>query len=217
MKLDREIMKKLIIAFFLCSLTYIAQAQEMTANEKTTLEQRIREQIDDFISYLPEIAGKSGKPQDEKKLALKYINSALELFIGKGDQYSYIDQNGNKRLHEAVKMQTTSRGVANRPKPMKRYLSGLINLPYQKVEVDKCSAVRINKHLYKISEGKYAATAVYLQAFRAWRDGKLIINDKDAKQVTVYVDKKVIDTPNGSKTYWEIQLGDIRITSDWGE
>ena len=114
-------------------------------------------------------------------------------------------------------MQTTSRGIANRPKLMKRYLSGLINLPYQKVEVDKCSAVTINKHLYKISEGRYAATAVYLQAFRAWRDGRLIINDKDAKQVTVYVDKKVIDTPNGSKTYWEIQLGDIRITSDWGE
>lgn len=210
-------MRKIILAFFLCSLVSMVQAQEMTESEKATLEQRIREQIDDFISYLPEIAGKSSRPQKEKQLALKYINSALELFIGKGYAYPYIDQNGNNRTHEAVKMQTTSRGIANRPKLMKRYLSGLINLPYQKVEVDKCSAVRINKHLYKISEGRYAATAVYLQAFRAWRDGRLIINDKDAKQVTVYVDKKVIDTPNGSKTYWEIQLGDIRITSDWGE
>lgn len=210
-------MRKIILAFFLCSLTYIAQAQEMTESEKATLEQRIREQIDDFISYLPDIAAKSNKPYQEKLLAQKYIKAALELFIGKGDSYPYIDQNGNSRTHEAVKMQTTSRGIANRPKLMKRYLSGLINLPYQKVEVDKCSAVTINKHLYKISEGRYAATAVYLQAFRAWRDGRLIINDKDAKQVTVYVDKKVIDTPNGSKTYWEIQLGDIRITSDWGE
>lgn len=210
-------MRKIILAFFLCSLTYIAQAQEMTESEKATLEQRIREQIDDFISYLPDIAAKSNKPYQEKLLAQKYIKAALELFIGKGDSYPYIDQNGNSRTHEAVKMQTTSRGIANRPKLMKRYLSGLINLPYQKVEVDKCSAVTINKHLYKISEGRYAATAVYLQAFRAWRDGRLIINDKDAKQVTVYVDKKVIDTPNGSKIYWEIQLGDIRITSDWGE
>ena len=210
-------MRKIILAFFLCSLTYIAQEQEMTESEKATLEQRIREQIDDFISYLPDIAAKSNKPYQEKLLAQKYIKAALELFIGKGDSYPYIDQNGNSRTHEAVKMQTTSRGIANRPKLMKRYLSGLINLPYQKVEVDKCSAVTINKHLYKISEGRYAATAVYLQAFRAWRDGRLIINDKDAKQVTVYVDKKVIDTPNGSKTYWEIQLGDIRITSDWGE
>lgn len=210
-------MRKIILAFFLCSLTYIAQAQEMTESEKATLEQRIREQIDDFISYLPDIAAKSNKPYQEKLLAQKYIKAALELFIGKGDSYPYIDQNGNSRTHEAVKMQTTSRGIANRPKLMKRYLSGLINLPYQKVEVDKCSAVTINKHLYKISEGRYVATAVYLQAFRAWRDGRLIINDKDAKQVTVYVDKKVIDTPNGSKTYWEIQLGDIRITSDWGE
>lgn len=210
-------MKRIILAFILCSLTFMVQAQEITESEKATLEQRVKEQIDDFISYLPEIAGKSGKPYKEKVLAQKYIKSALELFIGKGEQYPYIDQNGNKRLHEAVKMQTTSRGVPNRPKLMKRYLPSLMNLPYQKVEVDKCSAVRINKHLYKISEGRYAATAVYLQAFRAWRDGRLIIDDKDAKQATVYVDKKVIETPNGSKTFWEIQLGDIRITSDWGE
>lgn len=94
---------------------------------------------------------------------------------------------------------------------MKRYLPSLMNLPYQKVEVDKCSAVRINKHLYKISEGRYAATAVYLQAFRAWRDGRLIIDDKDAKQVTVYVDKKVIETANGSKNLWEKHVQEVRI------
>lgn len=62
-----------------------------------------------------------------------------------------------------------------------------LNLPYQEVEVDKCSAVKNKQHLYKSSEGKYAATAVYLQAFHAWRDRRLIIDDKDAKQVTVYV------------------------------
>ena len=113
-------MKRIILAFILCSLTFMVQAQEITESEKATLEQRVKEQIDDFISYLPEIAGKSGKPYQEKVLAQKYIKSALELFIGKGEQYPYIDQNGNKRLHEAVKMQTTSRGVPNRPKLMKR-------------------------------------------------------------------------------------------------
>ncbi len=210
-------MRRIILAFFLCSFVYMAQAQEMTESEKATLEQRIREQIDDFISYLPEIAAKSDKSYKEKLLAQKYIKSALDLFIGKGDQYTYIDQSGNKRLHEAVKMQTTSRGIPNRPQPMKRYLPRLMNLRYQEVEVDKCSAVRINQHLYKIGEGKYAATAVFLQVFRAKRDGKIVLDNKDAKQVTVYVDKSVVETPNGSKTYWKIQLGDIRITSDWGE
>ena len=85
-------MKRIILAFILCSLTFMVQAQEITESEKATLEQRVKEQIDDFISYLPEIAGKSGKPYQERVLAQKYIKSALELFIGKGEQYSYIDQ-----------------------------------------------------------------------------------------------------------------------------
>ena len=67
-------MRRIILAFFLCSFVYMAQAQEMTESEKATLEQRIREQIDDFISYLPEIAAKSDKSYKEKLLALKYIN-----------------------------------------------------------------------------------------------------------------------------------------------
>ena len=42
-------MKRIILAFILCSLTFMVQAQEITESEKATVEQRVKEQIDDFI------------------------------------------------------------------------------------------------------------------------------------------------------------------------
>lgn len=32
-----------------------------------------------------------------------------------------------------------------------------------------------------------------------------------------FLSRTEVETANGSKNLWEIQLGDIRITSDWGE
>lgn len=209
--------KVLFVVLLLCISFSNMYAQKLSDEDRETIEQRVIEKINDFISYLPEIAGKSDRPREEKLLAQKYINKTLELFIGKGDNYEYFDQAGNRRWHEGVKMQTTSRGIPNRPQPMKRYLPRLMNLSYQKVEIDTCSAVRIDKHIYEAGDGRYTATATFIQSFKGWRDGKLIINDKDAKQVTVYVERTIIDTPEGRDVFWIIRLGDVRITTDWGE
>ena len=200
-----------------CFGTVNSQAQSLTDKEREDIEQRIVEKINDFISYLPEIAAKSSRPMEERKLAQKYIEKTLDLFIGKGYDYMYIDQAGNERMHDAVKMQTTTRGVPNTPKPMRSYLRRLMALNYQKVEIDTCSAVRIDKHIHDAGNGQYTATASFIQAFRGWRDGRLVINDKDIKQVTVYIERKVVSTPEGDDVFWIIRLGDIRITTDWWE
>ncbi len=93
----------------------VGHAQELIADEFETYNQRAIEKIYDFLSYLPEIAAKKDKSVDEQQLAQKYISKALELFIGEGEEFEYEDQTGNKRIHEAVKMKTTSRGRANAP------------------------------------------------------------------------------------------------------
>ncbi len=207
----------LYVTILLCFGTLCIQAQSITDKEREVIEQRIIEKINDFISYLPEIAAKSSRPMEERKLAQKYIEKALDLFIGKGYDYMYIDQAGNERNHDAVKMQTTSRGIPNPPRYMRSYLPRLMALKYQKVEIDTCSAVRIDKHIHDVGNGQYTATASFIQSFRGWRDGRMVINDKDIKQVTVYIEKKVVETPEGEDVFWIIRLGDIRITTDWGE
>lgn len=190
---------------------------ELTDEERIDIEQKVLEKIDDFISYLPEIAAKKNKPYDEQQLAIKYIKLALKLFMGEGENYEYEDQAGNKRLHEAVKMQTTSRGRANTPQPMKRYLNRLMALPYQKVEVETCKAIRIDKHLHPISNNRWAGSAVFMQVFRATKDGNLVVNDTDEKQVTFYVDREeIVVGPGGKKEiYYIIKLGDMRIANNY--
>lgn len=207
-----------LLMLALCFSCIKTQAQEVLSNEeRATIEQRVLEKIDDFISYLPEIAAKKNKSYEEQQLALKYINKTLDLFIGEGNPYEYIDQAGNKRLHEAVKMQTTSRGRRNTPIPMKTYLNRLMALPYQKVEVESCKAIRINKHLHYVGNNRWSGSAVFMQVFRATKDGRLVVHDTDEKQVTFYVDREEYAIgPDGQKqVVWTIRLGDMRIANKY--
>lgn len=190
-------------------------SEELSDADRETIEQRVIEKINDFLSYLPEIAAKTNKSSEERTLAKKYIGLTLELFIGEGEKYEYIDNYGNRLWHDPVKMQTTSRGRANKPNLMKNYLNALMALPYQTVEIDTCSAVRINKKLYKQADGQYTGSAVFIQAFRATKDGRLYIDDKDAKQVTIYVKREEIVIDDHKEFVWVIKLGDIRITTKW--
>lgn len=206
-----------MLAFLLSGqLNIQAQSsEELSDADRETIEQRVIEKINDFLSYLPEIAAKTNKSSEERTLAKKYIGLTLELFIGEGEKYEYIDNYGNRLWHDPVKMQTTSRGRANKPKLMKNYLNALMALPYQTVEIDTCSAVRINKKLYKQADGQYTGSAVFIQAFRATKDGRLYIDDKDAKQVTIYVKREEIVIDDHKEFVWVIKLGDIRITTKW--
>ncbi|MCD8296973.1 MAG: hypothetical protein LUC88_05310, partial [Prevotella sp.] len=205
----------LIILFLLNCFLVTTHAQTLTDSDKKEIEQRIIEKVNDFVSYLPEIAAKSNKKKEERETASEYIAIALKLFIGEGEKYPYIDNAGNKRLHDEVTMQTTSRGKKNPPQPMVNYLNGLMALPYHKVKVDTCYAVRINKEIHEVGDGLYTATALFVQSFRAYRDNRLVLNDKDPKQVTVYIKREVINDYSGKSVYWVIKLGDIRVTSNY--
>ena len=90
-------------------------------------------------------------------------------------------------------------------------------MPYQKVEVESCKAIRIDKHLHPIGNNRWAGSAVFMQVFRATRDGRLVVNDTDEKQVTFYVDREEIEIgPNGEKiVVWTIKLGDMRIANKY--
>ena len=202
-----------ILVLMLGTFSMSLHAERLSDEDRATLEQHALEKINDFISYLPEIAAKSNKSYEEKQLAQKYIAKTLELFIGEGNDYEYIDAAGNRRMHPAVTMQTTSRGFANPPQPMKRYLQRLMALPYQTVEVDTCQAVRIHSHLRETGDGWYVGSASFLQVLRATRDGRLVVNDKDLKIVTIYV--KRIHIPETGEDIWVVYLGDMRVRSSW--
>lgn len=193
-------------------------SKELTEDQKGAIEQAVKYKVDDFISYLPDIAATSNKGVETRRLAKRYMAQALKLFIGEGQEYPYADAHGNERMHAPVTMQTTSRGIKNKPKRLTTYLNRLMALPYHRVEVEKCEAVKLCNDIHKIGENKWTCTAYFIQTFRAYnKENGCIIYDKDPKKVTVYI---TCDSVFNAKTgelneFYAVQLGDISIYSDY--
>lgn len=201
-----------IIMTVLFSLNDInIQAQEISSFDREIIEQRILEKVNDFFAYIPEIAGKSVRPLEERKLAQKYIDKALDLFIGEGHNYKFIDQTGRERTHEAVKVTISSNG---RVKNMflrtylKRLLSGKSK---SRVVFEKCTAMRIDEEPVIVDSVKYLAIASVVLIQNDSVSNQLTINDKDASKIKVYVQRKVVLTPEGEDVFWIAKLGDITI------
>ena len=213
------ILRTAAVFFLLCLLTFEVQAQnlntsvELSEDDHEVLEHKAVERINDFLSYLPEIAAKSNKSEDEKKLARKYIEHTLRLFIGGGERYQYQDNAGIWRWHDGVKVQTIARGRANTPKPIIQYLQQLMTLPYHKVVIDTCNTIVINK-IYKLDDGQYVANANVMVVSQNLQDGRLEIKRSNL-QMNIYIKPQIIDVCGQTETYWPTYLGDIRIKSEW--
>lgn len=138
----------LCLCLFLCATNICAQ--DFSTEEIEVIKQRVIEKYYDFISYLPEIAGKSGRPVDEKKLAQKYIDVALDLFINKGESYQYRDEWGELRTHEGarVKIYTKSDdniGLPSHPVSPRKFLQRLMFLEYYKMFPPLIGKISIKK------------------------------------------------------------------------
>lgn len=210
---------RLSTIFLLCLLSHDVHAQGcqdfevLSVDERATLEQRALEKVNDFISYIPEIAAKSKKLENEKKLAKYYLGLTLDLFIGKGEKFQYQDNAGVCRWHDEVKIQTISRKKVKRPKPITKYLKRLMSCPSTKVVVDSCNAIVINK-IHKLTDGQYLANADVMVISQDMRDGRYVIRKSD-HQVNIYIKPQMIDVFGQTETIWPVYLGDMRIKLEW--
>ena len=191
-------------------------AQKLTDDDFATLELRTLEKLDDFISFLPERAAKKNKSKDEQQLAQKYISKALEMFIGEGEDYECEDQAGTKRIHEAVKIQTTSRGRANRPQLMKHYLNRLTALPYQEIHIDSAE-VYIPERVSNLGNGLYACIFNVLLVNFSNNKDRTSYYEKNLKKCKLYVKpvRYAIGPNEEEQILWHTKLGNIYVTNKY--
>lgn len=200
----------ILVCCLAMQLPVSAQQVSLSNEDKEELQLRVKQKIEDFQMYLGTIASKAGVSEANKDAATA---SALELFIGKGKSYEYIDDYGNRRTHEPVKMQTSNKYRKYPPKLMTLYLKSLRNMSYTKVVIEAADAVRVD-NIFETSDGKYEAVAYFCQNFCGYRDGRLDYNDYVEKKVKIYVEKEVIPMPSGGdQIIWQVLLGDIYVVN----
>jgi hypothetical protein len=184
--------KIFIVFFVLMNLSACCFAQEMTVDEKKAFQIRAKEKIDEYKYYLSEIDNKDVS-NDVKG---DYVHQALNLFIGKGESYSYMDENDSLQIHVPVKTQISSLNRHNSQYVnTKTYLQNLINLSYTKVEIFSADVIRVG-NIHKVN-GKYIGIAYIQETFCGYRDGLEFYKDITIKKIKIYMDETDIKSPTG--------------------
>lgn len=202
-------MKKVFFAILSLAISISAVAQTTSLSEEESEQAKIRaaEKVGIFTGYLKNI----GEKTESLEYRLYYCKEALNLFVGRGDDYTetYYEDNGNRRIVErkGVQMQVTSvNGNKKNSYLLKNYLTNLAKLNYSQVEIETTDVAHIKvSNLYKVGDNTYKCTCFFKQAFIGYRDSKPVYKDITEKKVDCYL---IIEDILGGTEYM-VQLGDV--------
>lgn len=160
---------------------------------------RVPEKVAQLLDDIEIIAN----PENSKDVRTRFKGKAVRLFIANCEPY---EEEGIQK--KGVEMEITS---IYRTKPrrrlMKDYFTGLMNLRYSKVEIksSKIHDIQVSE-LRQIDENTFVCTAVFVQVFVGFKDGKPVYTDRTKKSVKCYVYRE--DTMDGYE--YIVKLGDTK-------
>jgi hypothetical protein len=183
--------KSVIIAIlaFLIAGPVLAQ-DEISPERKTAIDSLALEKIRDLSKYISIIGNKS-TPFSE---ANRVIERTLELFVEDA-------QMGVSSLYrEEIKNY-----------PVRQYLERLMALNYDKVTI-KWYNIQYISDLELQPDGRYVGVITIYQRFEGTSDDGLVYKDTTKKDITVYVERKQTQISGRLIDFWDVLLGDIRVT-----
>lgn len=221
-------MRYIKLFFLIVLLSFInvtlVNAQLLTESEKVTLQERVKQKVEEFQSSLSKIvlinenSTASAHKNNKEQVAL-----LLNLFIGRCEPYEYYDEElGINVKNSGVKMQTSSvkSGKGNNDaqkvsnQKMKNYIyrfynpeTGKSRLPYTKIIIEAANAVRVD-NIERVGD-HYECMAYFCQKFIGYRDGKVYYSDVTSKKIRCYI-KSI---PTNSGIVWDAKLGDVYVLS----
>lgn len=192
-----KVIYRLLMVLALSTFSYETFAQDKSL--EMSLQERAREKVKQMCDYIEFMAN----PENNIDVRNRYKGKAVRLFVAHCEPY--IEDGIQKK---GVSMEITS---TLRPKPrrrlMKDYFVGLIGMRYSKVEIKSSDIHDIQiDSLKKIDENTFVCTAVFVQVFTGYKDGKPIYSDRTKKSVTCYVRK--YETIDGDE--YIVMLGDTK-------
>lgn len=180
-----------IFALLLLGFSSVVFAQpELSPERKLAVDSLALEKVKDLSKYISVIGDKK-TPFSE---ANRVIDRAMELFM-EGSQMGVSSVNRKE--------------IKNYP--VKKYLQRLMSLNYQKVNIEWFNIQYISD-LQRQPDGKYVGVITIYQKFEGITKEGMKYVDTTKKDITVYVERKKTQINGREIGYWDVMLGDIRVS-----
>ncbi len=180
-----------IVVFCLLAFALSAIAQpELSPERKIAVDSLALEKVKDLSKYISMIGDKK-TPFSEANRA---IDRAMELFM-EGSQMGV-----SALSRKEIKYY-----------PVRKYLQRLMALNYQKVKIDWFNIQYISD-LQRQPDGKYVGVITIYQKFEGITKEGMKYVDTTKKDITIYVERKKTQINGREIGYWDVMLGDIRVS-----
>ena len=188
------------------------QTRDSLHHSDEALENRVREiareRIDQFNDYITFISG-SNKSTNEVKD--KYINQALKLFLGNGEDYWDAETGSVVKSPTVEVIEINRRSGTERKtiRPIKSWLNLLKNLKYSDIHITSFYYYYVSE-IKVLSESTYEVTMIQ-RKFDPSIKG--ICTEETLKKVRFISDKKQKTALGEDISKWHVWLGDVLIVN----
>lgn len=187
----KNITRYILPAVFLFTGYLSAFSQdEISPERKKAIDSLALEKVRDLSKYIS-IIGDKATDQAE---ASRVMDRAEELFVEEAE----------------IGVSSLYREQVNYYK-VRQYLMRLNQLNYDRVNI-KWYNIHYISDLERQPDGKYVGVITVYQRFEGISDDGLTYKDTTKKDITIYVEKKKTQIRGRIIEFWDVLLGDIRVT-----
>ncbi len=186
-------MRTRYIFLFLAAIFYqqtFAQTETITPERKQAIDSLALEKIRDLSTYIT-LIGNKNTPFSE---ANRVVDRAVSLFAEESEI-----------------------GVSSLNRPdieyygAREYFEHLMALNYDNVKI-KWYNIQYVSDLERQPDGRYVGVITIFQRFEGTSDDNLNYRDTTKKDITIFVEKKQTQIGGRLIDFWDVLLGDIRVT-----
>jgi len=182
--------KHIFTALIIFTSLHVFAQEQISPERKKAIDSLAMEKVRDLSKYI-KIIGSKETPFSE---ANRVIDRALELFSD-GAQMGVSSLNKEEVKYYGIR----------------EYFERLMALNYDQVTIEWFNVHYISD-LVRQPDGKYVGVITIYQKFTGRSDDGLNYVDITKKDITVYVERKQTQISGRMVGFWDVLLGDIRVT-----
>jgi hypothetical protein len=172
------------------SMGIMAQTDDVSPQRKQAIDSLALEKVRDLSKYISIIGDKETAYSEANRV----MDRAEELFAPDSEM--------------GVSSLTTEEVEYYK---VRKYFERLMALNYDNVKISWYDIHYISD-LEKQPDGKYVGVVTVYQRFEGTSDDGLNYKDTTKKDITIYVEKKKTQISGRTIEFWDVMLGDIRVT-----